>query len=273
MKRFSALFLTVCILLSTLVFTSCGKADSGNKNDSDDKKSGSVYKVVSEAIENTLNAKSYETNAKVSTTSKIMGMVSMYAVEANVKATDLDTSAPKIYVDSEYVSSGYAGENDTYFDGEWKYFDIREWGGYKYRCTLEEFATETGVPQTVIVTLPESLFKKANSVNNADGSLTVTIALDEATIESLYESIVVSVVYAVVGEDLSQTETYDASIEITVADGYVSKYVLKFVSQHTVGSDSANYEYECAMDFVSCDKEVTVTPPANLDQFYEADWG
>ncbi len=282
MKKLTILALVICIILSAFALTACGDktpADgtssvgqqSGNKTD--DKTEGSVYETVAAAIEKTLKAKSFEANLSSVLKTDLMGNKSETKAEGNVKATAVDTDKPKAFFSGNAVMDNYEMAQDYYYDGEWKYFGSEEMGRYKSQVSYAEFAKEIGAPQTVIVTLPESIFTNAQSKNNNDGSLTVTLTVDETNMETLYKDNITAVVYDVVGQDLNQAVTKDATIEITVADGYVRDYKLTFTCEITAGNDKVTYEVNDAVTFVSCDKEVTVTAPENLDQYYEMDWG
>ena len=65
----------------------------------------------------------------------------------------------------------------------------------------------------------------------------------------------------------------DATIEITVADGYIRDYKVSFVCEITAGSDKVTYDATRFVEFISCDKDVKVEAPENLEEYYELDWG
>ena len=281
MKKLTALALALCIIFSAFALTACGDnatdddtpagEQSGDNNDN--KTEGSVYETVAAAIEKTLKAKSFEANLSSVLKTDLMGNKSEVKAEGNVKATAVDTNKPKAFFSGNAVMDNYEMAQDYYYDGEWKYFGSEEMGLYKSQVSYAEFAKEIGAPQTVIVTLPEAIFSNAQSKKNDDGSLTVTLTVDETNMETLYRDTIITVVQDVVGEDLNQVVTKDATIEITIAGGYVRDYKLSFTCEITAGSDKVTYEAKDAVTFVSCDKEVTITAPENLDQYYEMGWG
>ena len=273
MKKSSALFLALCMILSVFVLSACGGNSGSGAGNNPGGSGDSVYDTVAAAIENTLKAKSYDANVGATYKEDLMGRVSEASMSANLKAVELDTNAPKVYFDGQQSASGYNNDYDMYYDGVWKYFDINPQGGYKYQCSYAEFAEEAGAPQNIIVALPESLFAGVAGTKNDDGSLSVTLTLDEATVEELYKELVTSVVYDVVGNDLNQATTKDAVITLTVADGYIRDYKIAFVCEIVAGQDKVTYDVSQFVEFLSCDQPVTVTPPANLENFYEMSWG
>lgn len=264
--------LVLCMVVSVFAFAGCGGAAPSGDAANGGQAGGSPYEVVSAAIEKTLKAKSFEANVVTSLKTDLMGNVSETSSDFNIKATAVDTAKPQMTVDGKMEIMESAIPQKFYYDGEWKYFDITENGGYKMACTFEEFSKEVEAPQNIIVALPEELFKDAQSKTGDDGSLTVTVVVDEATMESIYKDAVTAVVYDVVGEDLAQAVTKDASVTVTVADGYVRDFKVSFVCEITAGNDKVTYNAVDSVSLVSCDKDVTVTPPANLDKFYETDF-
>lgn len=274
MKKLTVLALVICIILSAFAMTACTTpAGEQPGNNNGNKTEGSVYEIVAAAIEKTLKAKSFEANLSSVLKTDLMGNKSEVKAEGNVKASAVDTDKPKAFFSGNAVMDGYEMVQDYYYDGEWKYFGSQEMGLYKSQVSYAEFAKEIGAPQTVIVTLPEAIFSNAQSKNNDDGSLTVTLTVDEANMETLYKDTIIAVVYDVVGEDLNQAVTKNASIEITVADGYVRDYKLTFTCEITAGNDKVTFDANDVVAFVSCDKEVNITAPENLDQYYEMGWG
>ena len=274
MKKITSFVMALVITIFALTLTACGDKDGSTdtgKGTSGNNSKASVYETVSQAIENTLKAKSYDADVDTLLKTNLMGNLSEDSTDVNIKATSLDTDKPKVNVTGKHTTQGYTADQNLYYDGEWKYFDITSDGGYKMQCTFAEFAKEAGAPQSIVVTLPEALFNNAQSKNNDDGSLTVTLTADEATVESIYKDAVTAIVYDVVGEDLNQAVTKDATIVVTVADGYVRDFKISFVCEITAGNDKVTYDSSNSVTFVSCDKDVTVTAPANLESFYEVD--
>lgn len=273
MKKLTALILALCTILCMFTLAACGEEEPSSNNGGDtsvsenggNNTSGSVYDTVAAAIEKTLKAKSFEANVEDVLKTNLMGNESEVSVKANIKAAELDTDKPKVNYDSnsEYVM-------DCYYNGEWKYFGAEGQGTYKSQTSFADFAAEIGMPQAIIVELPEALFKDAKSDKSGD-SLTVTLTVDEATMETLYKETVTDVVYDVVGEDLTQATTKNATIVVTVKEGYVTEYKLSFVSEIVAGSDKVTYDSYNSVSFVSCDKDINVPAPANLDQYYVID--
>ena len=291
MKKLTALALALCIILSAFALVACGdktpadngdktpsanngdKTPSSNNGDKNDKTEGSVYEIVAAAIEKTLKAKSFEAKLTASQKMDLMGNKTESKAEGTVKATAVDTDKPQASFEGKATVEGYEMKQSFYYDGQWKYFGDEESGRYKSQVSYEEFAKEIGAPEDVIVALPEAIFSAAQSKNNADGSLTVTLTVDETNMETLYKDTIIAVVQDVVGQDLNQAVTKDATIEITVADGYIRDYKVSFANEITAGSDKVTYETVDAVTFVSVDKDVTITVPGNLNDYYEMDWG
>ena len=282
MKKITALSLALVLILSALSLSACGdktpagngagNASNGAANELDTNNSEeSVYATVAKAIENTLKAKSYDADIDTLLKTDLMGTKSENSADVNIKATALDTDKPKALATGKRTMEGYTVDLKEYFDGEWRYFGNAEQGTYKTKCSFAEYAKEVGAPQSIVVALPEALFANAESKKNNDGSLTVTLAADEATIESLYKDVVTAIVYDVCGEDLNQATTKNGAIVVTVADGYVKEFKVSFVSEITAGSDKVTYDSSNSVTFNSCGKDVTVTAPANLGNYYEMD--
>ena len=301
MKKLATLILALCIILSAFALTACGdttpadgttpsgeqsgsntdnktdnKTDSNTENktdNADNKTEASAYETVSAAIEKTLKAKSYEANLDTLRKNDLLGYKSEDTVKCTIKATAADTDQVKASSVGKITTQGQEMDQNYYYEGGWKYFGSEEMGRYKSQVTFEDFAKEIGAPQTVIKTLPEAIFGSAQSQKNDDGSLTVTIPVDETNIETIYKDAITEIVYDVVGNDLNQSLTKDASIVVTVADGYVREYKVAFVCEITAGNDRVAYDITNTLTFVSVDKDVTVAAPGNLNDYNELDWG
>lgn len=282
MKKITALFLALIMILSAFTLVACDQGTEAPKDDNTPGTSGgdstpgtsdSLYAIVSAAIDKTLKANSYDADLETAVKTDLMGYKTENSMTHNMKATGLDTDKPTSGVDGQAIIDGYAMDQVFYYDGEWKYFDITEDGGYKSRYTFDEFASDVCAPQTFLFELPEALFDGIQGTNNNDGSLSVTLTVDEATMETIYKDAITTIVYDVVGNDLNQVVTKDASITLTVADGYIRSYSVAFTCAITAGSDWVTFETSMSVDFISCDQDVTITAPANLENFYEMDWG
>ena len=222
MKKLTALALALCIILSAFALVACGdktpadngdktpsanngdKTPSSNNGDKNDTTEGSVYEIVAAAIEKTLKAKSFEAKLTASQKMDLMGNKTESKAEGTVKATAVDTDKPQASFEGKATVEGYEMKQSFYYDGQWKYFGDEESGRYKSQVSYEEFAKEIGAPEDVIVALPEAIFSAAQSKNNADGSLTVTLTVDETNMETLYKDTIIAVVQDVVGQDLNQ---------------------------------------------------------------------
>lgn len=279
MKKITALILALVISLFAFTLTACEeKRPSGDgsgtgitENNTENNSEDSAYETVAKAIENTLKAKSYDADIDTLLKTNLMGRESQNSSDINVKATALDSAKPKLLVTGNQTQEDYTSKLNEYFDGEWRYFGNADMGTYKTKCTLAEFSNVAGTPQSIVVALPEALFKNAESKKNSDGSLTVTLTADEANMETLYKDAITKVVYDVVGNDLNQAVTKNGCITVTVADGFVKEYKVSYVAEITAGSDKVTYDSSSSVAFVSCGKDVAVNAPANLDKYYEMD--
>lgn len=279
MKKLTALILALCVILSAFALGACSKktddgkkdptqATAGNQGGSNDKTEESLYKTVSDAIAKTKQVKSCEVTMGAQIKTDLMGTKSEVTDTSTGKFAGLDTAKPTASIESTTTMLGETYGTKSYFDGEWNYVEMED-SKYKSQMSFEEF----GNPVDSLIELPETLFTGASSTKNADGSITVILNVDEATIENLYEELIVGMVYNVAGDNLEVVTTKDATIKVSVADGYISEFDVAFTCEYVAGSDKIVYEATQTLDMSNWDKAVTVTAPADLDQYYELDWG
>lgn len=222
----------------------------------------SLYETVDAAIKNTLAATSLEAKVRIDKTDDIMGNKSSSWRDVVVK-----TSGSNISVEGKKYEYDYESDLKYYYDGSWMYFDM--YGErYKRQVDLVEFSTEAGGVAGAIVVIPEAAFANATENNG-----TVEIALDEATVETLYYDTIVGLVTDIVGNDLSQTTTKDAKITLTINNGYIADYTLSLTTEIVVGNDRAAYTFDQTLNLSNVGGAVSVQFPNGYQNFNELDWG
>lgn len=255
-KRIVSLLLALCIVCVCGLLASCNQV--------------STYMVVSQAIEKTEKLDSMAAEMEIEMTMSMMGMDITVPIKADVKAKGLQGDAPVTFAKMSMSMMGETMEFDMYQEGDWAYYVIAD---MKYKTNIAEAQAEYDYSDTMtdmLQDLPEDLLKDVELVKNEDGSRTMTVSLSDEQFTEIYEEILddTSAEYGTSVNDLSIS---DAEISITVADGYISVFDMKFTMNMTVEGVETSADAAYNIKYKDLGKEVTITPPEGYQDFEEMD--
>lgn len=274
MKKRFALVLALCMVFS---FAACTAEPSSNDND--DSPAGeeqvSYYQMYVDAREKTLNIKSCEANIYSRVVNEFDASTIYDEIyDQNLMISGLDTDNPTAMVQGQRIVESVAEDRVddvlSYYADGWYYFYWKIWG-YKSQRTFEEYPQMIDGLQDLPSELPEALFANPKLTEHVDGALSMTLTLDEATMETVCKDMIVQLVANDVWDgDLEQVFTKNGTIKITIADGMIRKFEISFGCDIDKQGFICMYTVTRSIEFVSWNQDVTITPFDDLDEFEEA---
>lgn len=266
MKKFASVALTLAMLLSLCMLSSCGKV--------------TAYSLVADAQEKMSKLDSYEMEADI-TMQLDMGMMGGKAdipAKIRVKAAGLMSDSPVLLETIEM-----AGESiSVYNEGEWMY-GVVDGVGVKSRVDEDFDIIMESYDNVGFMKKPfsEELMKDVEIVEDEDGTRSVSVAVPDDMLEEYFDI----VLKELMGEGISENEGVDVSMGFTdtVVDfaidenGYISHYDISgniFVKGTMTESGGVSVSMEIPFDmtctFVDPGTAVTVTPPEGYQDFAES---
>lgn len=252
----------VSLLLALCVFCMCGLLASCNQL--------STFVVVSQALEKTAKLDSMEAKMEMEMEMSMMGMDITVPIDAEVKAKGLQGDNPVSLSDISTSVLGQTVEMVMYQEGDWAYYVVDD---MKYKTNIAEAEAETdytGVVTGLLQKLPEGLLEGIELVDNEDGSQTMSLELSGEQFTEIYADIL-DTTSAQYGDSISKFEISDASISITVKDGYVSVFDMAFTMDMTVEGVETSSDVVYKVSYLNPGQEVTITPPEGYQDFEEMD--
>lgn len=253
MKKVLSLILCLCLLASCLA--GC--------------EFRSTFQIITEAVEKTRALDSVAVVMDMKVELSMEGMSLSIPVTADVKASGLQGDAP---VSRSTITSTFMGQEldiDMYQEGEWAYLST---AGMKMKMNFAEAETENEYDYTddmanLIQALPEDILKDLDLTRNEDGSLSITVLLSGEAFTQLYGELLADM-NASVGVDVGvETTVKDATVSITMADGYITQYDVAFGTTTTVQDMAAECIFSVGIRYTDPGTPVTVIPPEGYQDY------
>ena len=287
MKRFLAILLALVLL--TCVAAGCNnggtdKPEEGKTNPTEPAKTADAYTLLKEAVEKTNALDSIEAKMNAAVKMAAGGMTMEVPMKVEMQISGLKSEKPVSYVVTESELFSMKTVQRVYTDADTVYVDQ---GDAKFKVArdseeAENYSSSLQLDSFVKV-LPEEALKDASVTENADGSKSVSADIPADVFASYFKDMMSSMASANAGDadelDGAQFDVKSAHVDFTVlANGYLGIYNLAFNMDVTGpsgedGAETATIGYDMKVDteYVEPGKDVTVTVPADLDQYLTYD--
>lgn len=291
MKKLLSILLVLCMLVSMFMLASCedtsntnnddddkGKTEEKDKGDGDkdkgdgDKKEEAFYDIFTAAAKKTDEAKTSEVKMTNVQKTNLMGTTSETTTTGTAQYNMTNKDKPIVNMDAKVSTSGFSMDMKIYYDGEYMYVNAMGMG-YKQKVSVDEVKESSGGSFNISL-LPKELFEGVKATKNADGTTTATVTITNEVFKTTYKDVLVDLFADVIsGEDLTNVTVKDAKVDLTIADGYVTKYTVNYTAEYAIGNDKVSHEITEQMEFYNFDKDITITPMEGYKDFPEMDEG
>lgn len=253
MKKVLSLILCLCLLASCLA--GC--------------EFKSTFQIITEAVEKTRTLDSVAVVMDMKVDLSTEGMSLSVPITADIKASGLQSEAP---VSRSIVTTSFMGQEldvDMYQEGDWAYLSM---AGMNMKMNMAEAKTENEYDYTddmanLIQALPEDILKDLELTKNKDGSLSITVLLSGEAFTQLYGELLADM-NATAGVDAGvETTVKDATVSITMAGGYITRYDVTFGTTTTVQGLAAECSFAVGIRYTDPGTPVTVTPPEGYQDY------
>lgn len=252
-KKIVSLLLIACLLCTGIMLTSCQKPSD----------------VIEDAIENTQKLDSYAAEMEIAMEMDMGGMQLSIPVTMDMKVQNAQSDTPIMSATISMSMLGTAMDMDMYSDSEWVYILM---DGTGYKVNLEDAGDEydyAGDVDSMVQELPENLMAGKELVENTDGSQTMTIEIPPETFAEVFDELVANINEAAAGGELADITISDATVAITVADGYMASQDVRFKMEMSVSGMAMAANAKATLTFKNPGEAVTVTPMEGYQDFPE----
>lgn len=264
-RRLVALLLALTALCTGVLFTACGVDDAPETT-----AAPTVSEVINAALEKTQNLDSMSAEMKMEMNMEMEGMTMSIPMAAKFKAKDIKGDSPVV---SAVVTMSMLGQDidiEMYQEGQWAYVVM---GDMKYKASVEDMESEydfTDDANDMLQKIPEELLTDAELIKAEDGSQSVTIAFPSEKFAEIYDDFIESVNSDTEAE-VGEMKISDATVKLTIANGYVTVYDIGFTMEMTVEDMTTKTEAKATLTYENPGEEVTITPPEGYQDFEEMD--
>jgi len=250
MKRIISLLLVLC--LAAALFAGCEQVTAAVE--------------IAEALDKTQALDSIDAEIVTKVTVSAEGESESMPVTVTMQAEGLQTDSPKVAMQTQTTFLNETITTHMYIEGEWMYCAM---GDFKYKISASEAGEEEDYSETtneLMQDIPEELLKNVKLEKQADGSRSVTISIDDEQFAEIYEDIIESTSEDI-GGSIDDMLISNAKVTITIKDGYVTKYALKYNMSMNIFGTKVDAEAEVSVTLKNPGSKVTVTPPEGYQDF------
>lgn len=251
MKKWMSLLLVLGLLCSLpLSLGSCAKKPAA---------------IVVEALAKTAALEEYEAEMVMKVVMEVNGEKVEIPVEMDMKVKDAKSDHPKAFVEMEMEVMGTGVNTDVYVEGEWAYISM---GAIQYKAKAEDAGMEPTYSEDMLKEIPSEILETAEVVENADGSVTLSMNVPEDMFEDIFDEMIESM-NETAGASFTDLKLKDTHVKITVKDGYVTVYTMDYTMEMTVMGSTMEAQASAVMTYKNIGLPVTITPPENYQNFPE----
>lgn len=265
MKKILSVLLAVCMLFAVATTSGCTL---------------STAKTIEDAIKKTEALDEIDATLFMEL-SMNMGFSITVPITVNMKAKNVKSQTPTVYADMTVPMMGMELKTGVYQENDMLYVSS---SGLNYKMKISESDGEydyVGDVNNIIKDIPEDLLENIEFVKNDDGSQTATVTIDDARFKEIFKDLVMDS-----AEDSSMDDTYendeitdivddimqnisikDATVKITVKDGYVSVYEISYSMTVTIESVETTSAVKASVTYNNPGKAVEITPPDGYKDF------
>lgn len=226
------------------------------------------FEVVNEALEKTDSLNSMNMEMQMNISISMAGQTIEMPMTVICKAKDLQGSNPVIQSQVSTSILGQTTQFDMYQEGNWAYITTQ---GQSFKADIsgDNPYDQTGTAESIMMDLPEELLNGLPMILNADGSQTLTITIPNETFAEIYGDMLSSINSTSGIGSATSLNIQDATVKITVYNGYIREYSMNFVMAMTVTGIETSSSVTASVLFHDPGQDVVITPPAGYQNFPE----
>ena len=258
--RVLAVLFALCVL-----FAGCAPGNS-NAGEGTSKPQVSSYEVINAALENNEKLDSMNMEMQMDISISMEGQTIDVPMTVTCKAKNVTSDSPIVQTHIATSVLGQKSNVDMYQEGTWAYITTQG-QSFKTDISEENPYDQLGSSQDIMMDLPEELLKDFPMTQNSDGSQTVTITIPNETFESIYGDLLESINSTSSAGTATSVSVKDATVKITVKQGYVVEYSMNFEMDMTVSGYDASSRVTASVKFIDPGQDVIITPPAGYQSY------
>ena len=248
MKRKSIFVLTIFVLISMFVFSSCGEES------------------LNEIIQKTSSLSSIDATMDIKMNMTVSGVSMEIPTTVELKAKDLNTDYPIMLMNSSVSAAGTNVEIDLYSENGWMYITTM---GESYKVKADDLGDEYNYIDDInntMVLIPDELIDDVKPIKNDDGSKTYSFELPTDQFSELYKDLVNDINSSTGLNDVT-VDFKNASVEIITKDSYISVYMIKFDMNLSYQNETIECSVVNSLKFNKYGEEVVIIPPEGYKDF------
>ena len=263
MKKLISLLLVLC-LACTAMMISCAK-DPATNDDPPAEKPLTPAEQVSEAIKKIDALSDIDFDMNMDIKMNVSGTEMEIPVKMNYKIKGVHAENPVIYNKTEMTMMGETMVTETYVEGEWAYMVMDD---IKYKMKAEDADMDISTDD-MLKDLPEEIMKTAETVENADGSITMKVSVPADKFGEIFDEMIEGMNSSMGGSEVDEIKLNNASVETTIKDGYVISYIIGYDMEMSMMGETVTAQATASITFNNVGKEVTITFPEGYKDFEE----
>lgn len=269
MKRVLSVLLAVCMLFAVVTASGCTL---------------STAKTIDDAIKKTEALDDVDVTF-VMEVSMDMGFSITVPVTVNMKAKNIKSETPTVSADMVIPMMGMEFKTGIYQEQDMLYITADD---MSYKMKIEESEGEydfIGDINNVVNDIHEDLLENIELVSNDDGSKTATLYIDEARFKEVFKDLITdsaedtvvdddsivddedSIVDDIVDNVIDNISIKDATVKITVKDGYVSVYEISYSMTVSSILGDTTTSVKASVTYNNPGEAVEITPPSDYKNF------
>ena len=243
------------LCLTSMLFAGCGTKTPAEQ--------------ITEALNKTQALDSMDAEMTMTVTMAMQGITIELPITMDIKGEALKSDSPKMDIEMSMTVMEETMKMEMYMEGEWAYYVMDD---YKYKMKVSDLESEEDYSDSVdslVQDLPEELLKDIKLEEKSDGSKSVTIDISADKFSELYKDIMEGM-NSSAGAGTDNVKITDCSVTLTMKDGYITEYAMRYDMEMTVEGVSVTANAEAAVVYKNPGSKVTVTPPEGYQSFEEA---
>lgn len=258
MKKFSAIALSLILIVSCFAFASCGKEPT-------------AYELISSAVEKSSALSDIEMEQSVNMKMDMMGMSMDVPITMTLKGKSINTDNALYYTSATTSMMGMTVDSVVYIEGK-DVYTLTMGEGFKLHLDSLDGEYDIAKDLTSVFFCPsESVFEGVEVVKNEDGTRSVSFDITQEEYVNAYRAYYDSLM-SDVGAGSDAAKLSDIKVTVTVnKDGYICAYKMSCNVQAKVTEMGMDIDVSATVStdikFVNIGGDVTITPPEGYQSF------
>ena len=267
-KRILAVLCVMCVLL----LSGCGLDDSaaagnaGNPPATTAAPQKTSFEIIHEALKKTDALDTMNAEMQMDISISMADQTLEMPMSVIYKAKDMNSGSPVIQSQISTSVMGQSTQIDMYQEGNWAYITAQG-QNFKADISAGNPYDQTGSFDNIMMDLPENLLANLPMVQNPDGSQTLTLSIPNEAFAEIYGDMLESINSSTGTGSATSLSIKDATVKITVANGYLAEYSMSFSMDMTVTGVETNSSITAGIIFHNPGQDVVITPPAGYQDY------